>query len=74
MSRRFIVKVQLPITITEPILRVLIYNEDKSVFQMFEATDELIERVGPRKKKYMWAHIDEDSKLVLDEDAPEQDW
>ncbi len=74
MKDRFIVKVQVSLTTTTPVSQVLIYNEDHSIMQQFDASDELVRRVGSRMKRYMWAHLDRYDRLHLDEDAPTQEW
>jgi len=76
----FIVKVQLPVTTTSAALPVMVYNETRTVQQLFPLTDDLLERMtiderfGPELKMFFWAVIDENKMLHLDEFAPWQEW
>jgi hypothetical protein len=69
---RMIVKLQIQLA-PDPGSRVLIYNEDRSIFYEQEATEELRAILFDRLKRYLYAHL-EGTILNLDEDAPDQDW
>jgi len=76
-NKRFIVKVQISITSSEPVRQALIYNEDHTVWAEYDAPKDLIRRVGPcggAWKRYFWAYIDKDKILHLDDYAPDQSW
>jgi hypothetical protein len=73
-----IVKVQWPLAGE---LSVLVYNRDRSIQQMFGATDDLREKMfgdkppTPNKaKQYFFARISKRNNLVLLERAPRQRW
>ena len=74
---RFVVKIQLPqgsyISRTE----ALIYNEDRSVEYL---TDDpqmhacLVRAMNGRMSAFFYATIDQEDAIVLEEEAPDQDW
>ena len=66
-----IVKVQMPIG-GDP-TKALIYNEDRSVRELFAITYPLKQAMRARMKAYFHAEI-VNSKLVLGNEAPEQTW
>jgi len=69
---QMIVKLQIQM-FPDPGSRVLIYNEDRSVYYEQEATEELRAILFDRPKRYLYAHL-EGTLLHLDKDAPDQDW
>ena len=77
-ENRFIIKIQISITTTASMRQALVYNEDRTVMEQFDAPKDLIRRVGNRMlhgpKRFFWAHIDERKILIIDENAPDQSW
>ena len=70
---KFIVKVQVPLESSEPDPHILIYNEDKSIFETFPMTDEMHEAFT-EPKSFQFARLRKDGMLVLCGEAPWQDW
>lgn len=69
-----IVKVQLSLATNRPKQRVLIYNEDRSIMYEDDAAKEVVELMDGLPKAYFRAHLDKNKKIVLDEQAEDQDW
>ena len=69
-----IVKVQLSLHTTQERRRVLVYNEDRSVWYEADASQEVINLLAGEPKTYFKAHLDKDKKLILDGKAPDQIW
>jgi hypothetical protein len=69
-----IVKVQVSLATSLPNQRVLVYNKDRSIMYENDVTDDVLELLGDRPKAYFKAHLDKYKKLVLDEQAEDQDW
>ena len=65
-----IVKVQLPLN--DPTLDALIYDEERS-WQLFVPVEHVEGLMRGRPKVFFQARIVED-KLLLGDEAPEQDW
>ena len=65
-----VVKIQVPLT-GEP--EVLIYNEDKSYYQMLPFDDNFKNIMDKSFKKYFQVKI-ENNKLVLIKEVSEPDW
>ncbi len=53
---------------------VLVYNEDKSLFDQLPWCKEFEEMFGDDVKIYVHAHINENKILVFGDDADWQDW
>ena len=74
----FIVKVQLSLASSDGSRTMLAYNEDRSLQFESEAHAETAQRMGDRVKAFFWADlvgkIKGQAKLVINEEAPEQDW
>jgi hypothetical protein len=68
-DEEFIVKVQLSI----PTLQALAYNEAGSVYGQFDASTDLIGLMDGRPKAFFFCRL-KDSQLVIDREAPWQDW
>lgn len=72
-TKRKIVKVQIPLLTFGGEGEALFYNEDQSVHCMFPVTEELLEWMEGEPKKFFYFHISK-KHIVLDEEAPWQDW
>jgi len=81
-----IVKMQWPLDHYDPHggpPLVLIYNEDRSIYETFPCSQELFEAMGgtgkkrerpPFIKRFFKVHINKDRMLVIDEPVPDQGW
>lgn len=72
MSKRKIVKVQLPVIPKDA--PALAYTEDRRNVTEIPVTDELREKMGDDVKRYFWATFDRNGVMFLGEVAPWQDW
>jgi len=74
---RLVVKVQVPLDAPGP---VLVYNEDRSVQQLFDKPGELggaMLKLEGKPKGFFYAHVTHaggQRGLILDEPAPWQTW
>ena len=67
-----IVKVQASI-VGAP--NVLVYNRERTIMQQFPQTPEVMKAMNGDLKKFFYYHLDpETKKLILDEEAPWQQW
>lgn len=74
-SERFIVKCQWPISTNEPNPLILIYNLDKTIYEMSPTTEVWRVRFGGELKVYLWAQIKYPERLlIIGEKAPTQTW
>lgn len=81
-NERFIVKVQLPLSANTPDAPALMYDETRGIEAMMPVDVELLEKMGNTAKRFFWARfiphdeaVDPDVGIVvLDEQAPWQDW
>jgi hypothetical protein len=69
-----IFKIQLSQFSSDGMRRVLIYNEDRSIYHEQQATDEIVVTVDGRAKSFMWGYINHARKLILSKPAPWQKW
>src|SRR5690349_22919079 len=75
-----IVKVQIPIVTSEPKPMVLVYNEDRSVQDMFPYTAQLRRTLRGKLKSFWYAHLIPNREprgtftVSLDAPAPRQEW
>ncbi|KKM22215.1 hypothetical protein LCGC14_1627610 [marine sediment metagenome] len=75
-----IVKVKADFPLWCEKLRALIYNEDRSFCWEGVATKEITDAMRGKGilsrvfGKFFHAHLAEDGKICLDEEAPRQDW
>lgn len=67
-----IVKVQNSITTTHGIRQILVYNKNRSIMQQFDADNDTLANLP--LKSYWYAHVNKAGALVLDNEAPEQEW
>ena len=77
LEGRHLVKVQLSISHghKDPRQRVMVYNEDKSLFFERIASDEIKQRMGGKLKKYFWAEVVEGNfKLTNRERTTQPKW
>lgn len=73
----FIVKVQVSRYTTERKRQVLIYNKDKSVHWMGDASKDVLREMKKRDKAFFYAEIVKtkiEIKVNRGEEAPWQDW
>ena len=68
-----IVKVQRSIVTSDDQAQCLVYNEDQSVLYQMPMTLELFDMFGDELKMYCYAEL-VDSIIVLEGEAPEQEW
>jgi hypothetical protein len=68
-----IVKIQLPIEANVEDPEALVYDEKHEVDTFMPITKELLRRMGGNIKKFFYAHL-EDEEIIIDQDAPFQDW
>lgn len=68
-----IVKIQLSQFTTGESRRMLMYDRSRMVQHEAEATPEIIELLGDRPKAYFHAEVI-GGELMIDEEAPKQDW
>lgn len=68
---REIVKVQ--ISQNDGGASILVYNEDRSIFQQMPSTPAMKRAVGPSGKRYFSISRIQD-EIILEDIAPEQDW
>lgn len=79
-SKEFIVKVQWPITSSEPVPQILIYSEDKTVFRLVPISQELREAMGgrperePELKRFFRATITPSGNLLLGNRVADPGW
>jgi hypothetical protein len=73
-NRRMIVKVQLSIYPAELYQQVYIYNRDRTVSWMGNASRPTMRFMGGYSKRYAYAHLAKAGKISLDGYAPEQCW
>ncbi len=66
-----IIKVQ--ISLSDGGKHVLVYNQDRSVQQQFEATEDVVLILGGRAKAYFEAEVKGDNITIIGP-APDQDW
>lgn len=70
----FIVKVQISQFSNDSKVRMLIYNEDRSIFfETEEPEDGILQIMDGRPKIYCDAHL-EGTNVVLDKETSWQDW
>ena len=65
MSERVIIKLQLSLSTMGVGRQVLIYNEDRSIMEQFDASQEVLDLMGDEVKAYFYA------KLIPDPNASE---
>lgn len=73
MSNRLIVKVQFSIVTNASDRQVLVYDRSRKTVYEGSATPEIGKVMRGSLKKYFFAHM-EGTEIVLDEEAPAQDW
>jgi hypothetical protein len=66
-----IFKVQ--ISLNEP-RQVLAYNQDRTREGIFPPTEDLLALMAGRPKAYFHANVAKDGKLMIDSEAPWQEW
>lgn len=71
---KMIVKLQWPITTTREKPTILVYNQDRTVFQEFEIDQMLKNLFNGRLKIYCKAKINKRQELVLGRIVKDQDW
>jgi hypothetical protein len=74
MMMREIVKVQLPLATNDKKQMALVYNRDRSYMTQIFADQRLIRKMSDMPKRFFWATIPDEGKIVIEEDAPYQDW
>lgn len=74
LNKKFVVKVQISIMTSEEMPQILIYNDDRTVEYMGDASQDMIEIMGGEVKKFYYAHLDERHQINIDGPAPYQEW
>jgi hypothetical protein len=72
MSERMIVKLQLPLG-GEPDF-ALIYDKKREYLGLVPVTPDVRRAMGDSVKKFFYAHPAKGGKLMIDMDAPWQEW
>lgn len=70
MAERFIVKIQQALGGAR---MCLIYNQERTLEYQTDA-EEVFVIMGDEPKKFFWAHINSQSKLMIEEEAEWQVW
>lgn len=81
MSKKIIVKVQLPLYSSSKDAGILVYDEEQTIMQELPMRSkkemlELTKLIGDEMKGYFYAEaeLDEKNNLILTDIAPRQDW
>jgi hypothetical protein len=69
-----IIKLQVPLASSEPNPKALVYNQDRSVEQMFPISPEIMKLMKGRPKAYFVAKINADQELEILAEATPQSW
>jgi len=78
--KRIIVKVQTPVVTSEPHPMALVYNEDRSIFDQFPITAQLLKILKGELKSYWFADLVPDPQkpkafqVSIVKKAPWQEW
>lgn len=71
--KKYIVKVQLSLSTSEPQQMCLVYNKDRTRLGQFPASKELKKAMHGRQKAFFWG-ADKGSEIELFEEAKWQGW
>lgn len=78
MAKNHLLKVQTSLFSSDGIGSVMVYNEDKSIIGEFnltsDLTKEITKKLNGKPKSFWFGHIDKNKMLVLDKEAPWQNW
>ena len=76
LTKMDIIKIQRSISTSEYIQQVLIYNEDRSIFEQCDMTPDINQLFLEETdlKIYHYAYIDNKGTLHIEGVAPEQEW
>ena len=69
-----IVKIQISLATSADKSRVLVYNEDRSIRWEDKAPEAVLILMNGAPKRFFHADVDKDGRLILDSEAPEQEW
>lgn len=70
----FVVKVQLSLASTASKRQVLIYNEDRTVYQQGIAGEDILETMGVRSKAFFLATHEDNGSIVIGSEVPDPHW
>lgn len=68
-----IIKIQLPLSSNTDEPEALVYDEKHEIDTFMPISKELLKRMGGNIKKFFYAHL-EDEEVIIDKDAPWQEW
>lgn len=73
-QKKFIVKIQVSLASSDGKSLTLIYDMGRSIEAEFETSKDITRIMKGESKIFSYAHLDEKGGLILDEQAPNQDW
>ena len=63
-------KIQMPIVGNT----ILVYNKHQEYFSQLPITKDLKKFMNGELKKYVYGYVNKDKELVIEREAPEQEW